>query len=151
MSQVLFISDRSFFRLAGSKDSMRYTEQTLFFPVVGRRRRPNTDMSMPFFAFPSEGTDLAKSCGRIRPRGHGSVDTLPILAAIAVPGGKRGVDPKPIRIGDLGATAASLMGLKLRSTMIGQDLSGDLASRMPKLPVRISWQRTRPISLLYET
>jgi len=63
---------------------------------------------------------------RVYNGGHGSVDTLPIVAAIAVPGGKPGVDPKPIRIGDLGATAASLMGLKLRSTVIGQDLSGDL-------------------------
>lgn len=32
-------------------------------------------------------------------------------------------------IGDLGATAASLMGLQLRSTVIGQDLSSDLISR----------------------
>jgi arylsulfatase A-like enzyme len=63
---------------------------------------------------------------RVYNGGHGSVDTLPIVAAIAVPGGKPGVLPRPIRIGDLGATAASLMGLKLRSTVIGQDLSGDL-------------------------
>ncbi len=63
---------------------------------------------------------------RVYNGGHGSVDTLPIVAAIAVPGGKPGVNPKGIRIGDLGATAASLMGLELRSTVIGQDLSGDL-------------------------
>jgi hypothetical protein len=63
---------------------------------------------------------------RVYNGGHGSVDTLPIVAAIAVPGGKAGIQPKPIRIGDLGATAASLMGLKLRSTVIGQDLSRDL-------------------------
>ena len=63
---------------------------------------------------------------RVYNGGHGSVDTLPIVAAIAVPGGKSSVNPRPIRIGDLGATAASLMGLELRSTVIGQDLSGDL-------------------------
>ena len=65
---------------------------------------------------------------RVYNGGHGSVDTLPIVAAIAVPGGKPAVRPKPIRIGDLGATAASLMGLELRSTVIGQDLSRDLVS-----------------------
>jgi len=43
-------------------------------------------------------------------------------------GGKQGVHSTPIRIGDLGATAASLMGLELRSTVIGQDLSRDLVS-----------------------
>ena len=63
---------------------------------------------------------------RVYNGGHGSVDTLPIVAAIAVPGGKQGVHSTPIRIGDLGATAASLMGLELRSTVIGQDLSRDL-------------------------
>jgi hypothetical protein len=63
---------------------------------------------------------------RVYNGGHGSVDTLPIVAAIAVPGGKQGVNSRPIRIGDLGATAASLMGLELRSTVIGQELSGDL-------------------------
>jgi len=66
---------------------------------------------------------------RVYNGGHGSVDTLPIVAAIAVPGGKPGINPQPIRIGDLGATAASLMGLKLRSTVIGQDLSSDLTGR----------------------
>jgi len=63
---------------------------------------------------------------RVYNGGHGSVDTLPIVAAIAVPGGKTGIQPKPIRIGDLGATAASLMGLELRSTVIGKNLSKDL-------------------------
>jgi hypothetical protein len=43
-------------------------------------------------------------------------------------GAKPGVQPKPIRIGDLGATAASLMGLELRSTVVGKDLSADLIS-----------------------
>jgi hypothetical protein len=64
---------------------------------------------------------------RVYNGGHGSVDTLPIVAAIALPDGKQGViDRKPIRIGDLGATAASLMGLEFKSSVIGQDLSGDL-------------------------
>jgi len=65
---------------------------------------------------------------RVYNGGHGSVDTLPIVAAIAVPGGKPGIGPRPIRIADLGATAACLMGLDLRSTVIGQDLSRDLIS-----------------------
>jgi len=65
---------------------------------------------------------------RVYNGGHGSVDTLPIVAAIAVPGGKQGIHPRPIRIGDLGATAAALMELELRSTVIGQDLSRDLVS-----------------------
>jgi hypothetical protein len=65
---------------------------------------------------------------RVYNGGHGSVDTLPIVAAIAVPGGRQGVHPRPIRIGDLGATAAALMELELRSTVIGQDLSRDLVS-----------------------
>jgi hypothetical protein len=65
---------------------------------------------------------------RVYNGGHGSVDTLPIVAAIAVPGGKTGIRPRPIRISDLGATAASLMGLDLKSTVIGQDLSPDLFS-----------------------
>jgi predicted AlkP superfamily pyrophosphatase or phosphodiesterase len=65
---------------------------------------------------------------RVYNGGHGSVDTLPIVAAIAVPDGKPGIQPKPIRIGDLGATAAALMGLELRSTVIGHDLSRDLVS-----------------------
>jgi hypothetical protein len=63
---------------------------------------------------------------RVYNGGHGSVDTLPIVAAVAVPGGKPGVQRRPIRIGDLGATAAALMGLELRSTVIGQDLTRDL-------------------------
>ena len=58
--------------------------------------------------------------------GHGSVDTLPIVAAISVPGGKRGIKDKPVRIADLGVTAARLTGLKLNSTTIGKDLSRDL-------------------------
>jgi hypothetical protein len=65
---------------------------------------------------------------RVYNGGHGSVDTLPIVAAIAVPGGKQGIHPRLIRIGDLGATAAALMELELRSTVIGQDLSRDLVS-----------------------
>ena len=63
---------------------------------------------------------------RVYNGGHGSIDTLPIVAAISVPNGRRGINPKPIRIADLGATAASLMGLSLRSTVIGSDLTRDL-------------------------
>jgi hypothetical protein len=58
--------------------------------------------------------------------GHGSVNTLPIVAAISVPGGKTGINGRPIRIADLGVTAASLSGLKLKSSTIGMDLSKDL-------------------------
>lgn len=62
---------------------------------------------------------------RVYNGGHGSVDTLPIVAAISMPGGKTGVIETPIRIADLGVTAASLFGLELRSTTIGKDLSKD--------------------------
>jgi hypothetical protein len=58
--------------------------------------------------------------------GHGSVDTLPIVAAISVPGGKTGIQDRPILIADLAVTAASLFGLELKSTTIGKDLSRDL-------------------------
>jgi len=64
---------------------------------------------------------------RVYNGGHGSVDTLPIVAAIAVPWGTRGVNRRPIRISDLGVTAAALMGLKLQSKVIGVDLSRDLS------------------------
>jgi hypothetical protein len=64
---------------------------------------------------------------RVYNGGHGSVDTLPIVAAIAVPHGRCGVNHKPIRISDLGATAAALRGLKLQSKVIGVDLSRDLS------------------------
>ncbi|MBU2488914.1 MAG: alkaline phosphatase family protein [Proteobacteria bacterium] len=63
---------------------------------------------------------------RVYNGGHGSVDTLPILAAIRVPGGRTGVSPSPIRIADLGVTAASLFGLTLQSANAGRDLSGEL-------------------------
>ena len=63
---------------------------------------------------------------RVYNGGHGSVDTLPIVAAVSIPGGKTGVHDRPIRIADLGVTAAALSGLKLRSTTIGRDLSKDL-------------------------
>ncbi len=63
---------------------------------------------------------------RVYNGGHGSVDTLPIVAAISLPGGKTGVQDRPIRIADLGVTAASLFGLQLNSTTIGEDLSEDL-------------------------
>jgi hypothetical protein len=63
---------------------------------------------------------------RVYNGGHGSVDTLPIVAAISIPGGKKGINNKPVRIADLGVTAAALLGLKLNSTAIGKDLSKDL-------------------------
>lgn len=58
--------------------------------------------------------------------GHGSVDTLPIVTAVSVPGGRTGIVDKPVRIADMGVTAASLFGLELQSTTIGRDLSNDL-------------------------
>jgi hypothetical protein len=63
---------------------------------------------------------------RVYNGGHGSVDTLPIVAAISIPGGKTGIHDRPIRIADLGITAAALSGLKLKSSTIGKDLSKDL-------------------------
>jgi len=63
---------------------------------------------------------------RVYNGGHGSVDTLPIVAAISVPNGRAGTSERPLRIADLGVTAASLLGLKLQSTTIGRDVSGDL-------------------------
>jgi predicted AlkP superfamily pyrophosphatase or phosphodiesterase len=63
---------------------------------------------------------------RVYNGGHGSVDTLPIVAAVSVPNGRTGITDRPVRIADLGATAASLSGLTLTSTVIGKDLSGDL-------------------------
>ncbi|MGO9122971.1 MAG: alkaline phosphatase family protein [Desulfomonilaceae bacterium] len=63
---------------------------------------------------------------RVYNGGHGSVDTLPIVAAVMMPGGKTGIHDRPIRIADLGVTAASLFGLELKSTTIGKDLSKDL-------------------------
>ena len=63
---------------------------------------------------------------RVYNGGHGSVDTLPIVAAVSIPGGGQGINPRPIRIADLGVTAAALSGLKLRSTTVGFDLSMDL-------------------------
>ncbi len=62
--------------------------------------------------------------------GHGSVDTLPIVAAVSVPGGATGIRQEQIRIADLGVTAASLFGLKLQSTTIGRDLSRDLVNEI---------------------
>jgi len=63
---------------------------------------------------------------RVYNGGHGSVDTLTFVAAVMMPGGKTGMHARPIRIADLGVTAASLFGLELKSTTIGQDLSKDL-------------------------
>lgn len=63
---------------------------------------------------------------RVYNGGHGSIDTLPIVAAISTPGGKKRINDTPVRIADLGVTAASLFGLKLKSTTIGKDLSRTL-------------------------
>jgi predicted AlkP superfamily pyrophosphatase or phosphodiesterase len=63
---------------------------------------------------------------RVYNGGHGSVDTLPIVAAISIPDGKTGTHDRPIRIADLGVTAAALLGLNLKSTTIGRNLSKDL-------------------------
>ena len=59
--------------------------------------------------------------------GHGSVDTLPIVAAIAAPGGKSGIRAREVRIADLAVTAASLFGLEIRSPTVGADLTRELA------------------------
>jgi hypothetical protein len=77
---------------------------------------PNVGIKAPTWAPP----------WRVYNGGHGSVDTLPIVAAISIPGGKTGTNDRPIRIADLGVTAAALSGLKLKSTTIGRDLSKDL-------------------------
>lgn len=77
---------------------------------------PNVGIKAPTWMWP----------WRVYNGGHGSVDTLPIVAAISVPGGRTGIEEKPVRIADLGVTAASLSGLELRSTTIGIDLSSDL-------------------------
>ncbi len=77
---------------------------------------PNVGIKAPTWAPP----------WRVYNGGHGSVDTLPIVAAISIPGGKKGVHDRTIRIADLGVTAAALSGLKLKSTTIGKDLSKDL-------------------------
>jgi len=63
---------------------------------------------------------------RVYNGGHGSVDTLPIVAAVSVPGGRRGVSGRPVRIADLGTTALSLSGLAVTSTVVGKDLTPDL-------------------------
>ncbi len=63
---------------------------------------------------------------RVYNGGHGSVDTLPIVAAISIPEGMTGISDTPVRIADLGVTAASLFGLTLNSTTVGKDLSPDL-------------------------
>lgn len=54
--------------------------------------------------------------------GHGSVETLPILAAIRSPKVSPGVFQDEIRIADLGVTAAGLCGLSLRSAAVGRNL-----------------------------
>lgn len=58
--------------------------------------------------------------------GHGSVDTQPIVMAIATPLGSGGQIEREVRIADLAVTAAARYGLQLQSTTIGLDLSSDL-------------------------
>ncbi len=65
---------------------------------------------------------------RVYKGGHGSLDTLPILAAVSAPGGRTGEQPGEITIGDLGVTAAERFGLELRSTTVGRSLCADLAA-----------------------
>ncbi|HQJ72090.1 MAG TPA: alkaline phosphatase family protein [Spirochaetota bacterium] len=77
---------------------------------------PNVGINVPKWAPP----------WRVYNGGHGSVDTLPIMAAISVPGGRRAVNGRAVRISDLGATALSLAGLRTKSTMTGRDLTSDL-------------------------
>ena len=77
---------------------------------------PNVGYKVPTWAPP----------WRIYNGGHGSIDTLPIVAAISVPGRRTGIKESAIRISELGVTAASLFGLKINSTTIGADLSKDL-------------------------
>jgi len=68
---------------------------------------------------------------RVYKGGHGSMDTLPILAAVSVPGGRTGEQSGEIKIGDLGVTAAARFGLELRSTTVGRDLCADLCGTPP--------------------
>ncbi|HWR69213.1 MAG TPA: alkaline phosphatase family protein, partial [Desulfomonilia bacterium] len=103
-------------------------EKTLIWPdiiILGRNgwqipvyngQIPNVGIKAPTWSPP----------WRVYNGGHGSVDTLPIVAAVSIPGGRTGVLDRSIRIADLGVTAASLMGLELQSTTIGEDLSRDL-------------------------
>jgi len=77
---------------------------------------PNVGIKAPAWAPP----------WRVYIGGHGSVDTLPIVAAVSAPGGKTGAVERPVRIADLGVSAASLFGLELTSTTVGRDLSGDI-------------------------
>jgi predicted AlkP superfamily pyrophosphatase or phosphodiesterase len=73
---------------------------------------PNVGISVPTWTPP----------WRVYNGGHGSVDTLPILAAVRSPAVKKGVDVRPVRISDLGATALKLAGLTIRSTVTGRCL-----------------------------
>ena len=55
--------------------------------------------------------------------GHGSFDTRPIMMAFSLPGQERRVLPQEVTIADIATTLASLYGLDLRSSTVGQDLS----------------------------
>ncbi len=58
--------------------------------------------------------------------GHGSVETLPILAALRAPAIKPGTRRDAVTIADLGVTAASFCGAPLLSASAGRDLTGIL-------------------------
>lgn len=78
---------------------------------------PNVGIGAPSWAPP----------WRVYNGGHGSVDTTPILAAVRVPGGRRGVNDRPVLISDLAMTAASLLGVPLEGKKTGRDLAGELS------------------------
>lgn len=78
---------------------------------------PNVGIKAPAWAPP----------WRVYNGGHGSVDTLPIVAAVMAPNGKTGFTQRPVRIADLGVTAASLFGLEFTSSTVGVDLSDEIA------------------------
>jgi arylsulfatase A-like enzyme len=65
--------------------------------------------------------------------GHGAIDTLPIVMAVRgsnVAKGKVVSDPtyaKNHRVSDLAVTIAQMYDLNLRTTIVGQDLTADLA------------------------
>jgi hypothetical protein len=90
-----------------------------------------TGWQLPVYAgrMPNTGAMVPKWMPPFLPfnGGHGSVDTLPIVAAILRPGGTGRVVGRAVRIADLAVTAAARFGLTLRSTTIGRDLTGDLA------------------------
>ena len=57
--------------------------------------------------------------------GHGSHAATPVLAAFRIPGVDGRQIDGTVHISDLAVTVASMVGLELRSTTVGRDLSGD--------------------------